>query len=414
MIAAAVLHPGTQHSWQTALALQQLGRLAFYATSIFHKPGAWPYRLETLLPPRLAAPLAAEFRRFAHPALDPALVRTHGWHEWAERIAARAGFPALAGQLNQIGNEAFGRHFAAELAGRDDLAIWAYNSSALPLFRAASQAPKIYDRTTPDLRAINRILDDLEAEHPAWITNPGQRYTPERIALEEEEMALADHILTGSEFAAQSLADEAGPAIAAKTRLLPYCYDSVLFDSLPPPRALSPGEPVRFLFAGTASARKGVHLACEAIARLPEHAASLTILGRLDMPAAAFAPFAERVRHIPHVARSQVPQIMAEHHTLIFPSLFEGGGIVLYEALAAGCALIQTPRASHAVTSETGLLLPNLTSAAVQDAMMTCIEDRDRLNRWRTAAPARARHFSFARYRDNIATLLAKIDAARR
>jgi hypothetical protein len=33
-----VFHPGTQHSWQTALAFQEAGTLAWFATSIFYDP----------------------------------------------------------------------------------------------------------------------------------------------------------------------------------------------------------------------------------------------------------------------------------------------------------------------------------------------------------------------------------------
>ena len=76
-----VFHPGTQHSWQTALALQQLGRLEWYATSIFYQPDLWPYRLERLLPGRLGDRLHREFSRFSQPALDPRLVRTSGMAE---------------------------------------------------------------------------------------------------------------------------------------------------------------------------------------------------------------------------------------------------------------------------------------------------------------------------------------------
>ena len=67
----AVFHPGTQHSWQTALALQQLERLEWYATSIFYQPDKWPYRLEKILPRALGAKASREFRRFNHPLLDP-------------------------------------------------------------------------------------------------------------------------------------------------------------------------------------------------------------------------------------------------------------------------------------------------------------------------------------------------------
>ena len=77
-----VFHPGTQHSWQTALALQQLGRLEFFATTIFYQPDRWPYRLERILPAPLGRRLHAEFQRFRFDALDPALVQTAGVAEW--------------------------------------------------------------------------------------------------------------------------------------------------------------------------------------------------------------------------------------------------------------------------------------------------------------------------------------------
>ena len=86
----AVFHPGTQHSWQTAYALQQLGRLAWYATSIYYQPGRFPYMLENL-PGPAGVRFGAAVRKFAHPALDPARVRTSGLIEWLERIAFVSG-----------------------------------------------------------------------------------------------------------------------------------------------------------------------------------------------------------------------------------------------------------------------------------------------------------------------------------
>ena len=90
----------------------------------------------------------------------------------------------------------------------------------------------------------------------------------------------------------------------------------------------------------------------------------------------------------------------------MLPSYFEGAGIVLYEALAAGCALIQSDRCALAVTPTTGLLLETPDTDALHAAMMTAIEDRDRLDWWRSNAQASAQRFTFARYRDNIAEFL--------
>jgi len=64
-----------------------------------------------------------------------------------------------------------------------------------------------------------------------------------------------------------------------------------------------------------------------------------------------------------------------------------------------------------AVTPQTGILLDRLDSDAVHAAMMTAIEDRDRLNGWRAAAQAEARNYSFARYRQNIGAFLTRLES---
>jgi len=100
---------------------------------------------------------------------------------------------------------------------------------------------------------------------------------------------------------------------------------------------------------------------------------------------------------------------MRQHHVFLLPSYFEGAGITLYEALASGCALIQSDRCALAVTPQTGILLDDVNTDTVHAAMLSAIEGRARLNAWRSAAPSLARAFSFERYRDNIAGLLDRM-----
>ena len=406
----AVFHPGTQHSWQTAYALQQLERLAWYATSIYYQPERFPYILERL-PGGIGRRIGNKLRRFQHAQLDPALVRTAGFSEWAERVAFSAGLPGLARRIDFAGNTAFCR--ALRNAARDTRvrALWGYNASSEALF-ASSEARdkvKILDRTNGDWRTYNAAMEEVSRAFPKWFM-PVERRVPEyQIARDQHEYELADTILCGSEFAAETVRREGGAGIAGKVRVLGYGYDEALFGNLPVPRPISPDEPVRFLFVGLAIPRKGIHHALEAIARIPRSAASLTVVGHLGVPSEAFAPYADRVTHRPTVARNEVPAIMAEHHVLVFPTYFEGAGIVLYEALAAGCALIQSDRAAPAVTPETGLMLEEVSTDALHRAMLTAIEDRPRLDSWRAAAQTEGRRHSFARYRDGIAALLGEL-----
>jgi glycosyltransferase involved in cell wall biosynthesis len=405
----AVFHPGTQHSWQTALALQQLGRLQWYATSIFYQPDRWPYRLERVLPGPIGARLAREFRRFSHPVLDPDLVRTSGLTEWVERIVARAGFPALARHLDRYGNDRFVSAMAKDIRSSEPFALWGYNGSSETTFALARKVGRrcILDRTNGDFRIYNAMMEQVRQSYEQWFLPTERAESASSIARDQREYELAERILVGSPFAAQTIRDATrDDAISAKVQVLNYCFDESFFSHLPPPRPVPAEEPVKFLFLGLVIPRKGIQHVLEAISRIPRSAAELTIVGAMKVPPAAFAPYADRVTYLPTVPRADVPRIMAEHHAFLLPSYFEGAGITLYEALASGCALIQSDRCAAAVTPETGIMLDEVSTDAVYNAMMAAIEDRPRLNAWRAAAQAEARNYTFARYRENIARLL--------
>lgn len=408
----AVFHPGTQHSWQTATALQDLKKLEFYATSIFYKPEEWPYRIECYLPTRLRAKIHDEFRRFEHKALDPRRVRTVGMFEWLERIAARAGFHDTAVKLDLIGNKRFARFLYGEIQSDRPFALWGYNSSALESFEHGRKHGRccILDRTNGDFRVYNRLMAEI-AEQYADYYIPGQERIPDwTIARDDEEYAASDLIVVGSEFARQTLIEGCPDAgVAAKTKVLNYCFDERLYADVPSPKPVPRSEPVRFLFLGQLIPRKGIQHALEAIARIPTGQATLTLVGLMGVPHETFARFADRVEYIPTVARADVPKIMAEHHVFLLPTYFEGAGIVLYEALASGMALIQSRNAALAATPDTGIMMDAIDTDTLYEAMMTVIEDRTLLDHYRSSAQIEAQNYTFERYRDNIAALLTEV-----
>ena len=408
----AVFHPGTQHSWQTALALQQLDRLAWYATSIFYQPERWPYRLERWLPGAAGERLGREFRRFSQPRLDPALVRTSGLAEWAERLAARAGWRALAQRIDSFGNRRFVRQIAGALREPQRFALWGYNGSSLTTFElaGAQSRPCILDRTIGDFRSYNALMDQIATRYGEWFLPEERRISSAQIARDVREFALADAIVVGSAHAADTIREHNPPEIAAKLTVLPYCFDEQLFAAMPAPEPIATADPVRLLFVGQVNPRKGIHHLLEAIARIPATLATLTVVGELRVPRAVFARYADRITYLPTVPRADIPAIMASHHLLVFPSYFEGSALSLLEALATGLAIIQTPAAGNGVTPETGLMLARPDTDLLHDALLDAIGDRDRLQRWRIAAQVEARRYSFAHYRENISALLTDMD----
>lgn len=403
-----VFHPGTQHSWQTATALQDLGRLEWFATTIFYRPDRFPFTMERLIPGKLGEKVRYEFRRFDHPRLDPAKVHTTGAWEWVERAVRRLGAHGLAERIDMMGNAAFARDLRKLVSAPQPFAIWGYDGVSRDVFRMARDAgrPIVLDRTIGDLRTQRDMLELIAQTHGDWIL-PHEGPSAARIAMDDEEYSLADRIVCGSRFAADSVREKAAdPAVAAKVRVLPYCFDESLFGQLPPPAPIAPGEPVRFLFAGRIWPAKGIQHVLEAMADIPASQATLTVVGTVFSKADALAPYAGRFEHIPQVPRSGMPELMARHHVLVLPSYFEGSALVLYEAMAAGLATIQTPNAGGNVDAATGILLPRPDTDLVREAMLSLIDYRDRLNAMRAAAQEGATAYSFARYRDNIAALL--------
>lgn len=411
-MSVAVIHPGTQHSWQTALALQELDNLEYYATSIFYQPERWPYRLEAIGPNFLRSRLHNEFRRFAHPALNPKLVRTSGVSEWVERVAARIGFRGLAKHIDRYGNQRFAASLRRSIASSESFAVWGYDNSSRDIFREAKPRGRtlILDRTNGDWRAYNAIMASVYDQYPEFFLDKDFRVANSRIAHNDEEFALADVILTGSPFAAKTITDSVTDgSIGARVRVLNYCYDELLFQNMPHPQPRPKNVPVRFLFVGQAGVRKGIHLILKTFSRIPKSAAEVKIVGDLQVPPSVFSKYADRVVYQPTVARADVPKLLAEADVLLFPSYFEGAGIVLYEALAAGTALIQSRNAAEAVTPNSGVLLPNLSEPDLYDAVMSAIDDRQRVSEWRINAHREAKQYAFSNYRAAVYDLVKEL-----
>jgi glycosyltransferase involved in cell wall biosynthesis len=406
-----VFHPGTQHSWQTAAAMQELGLLEEFVTSIFYQPSRWPYKLEQYAPSKLRSRLHAEFRRFSFPRLDPTKVRTVGFAEWAERVALRAGQRSLARRLDRLGNRSFARSLAAQIRSDKPFHLWGYDGAAGSAFELAKMHGRycVLDRTIGDRRVYNRIMDELWREYQSFFHTADYKIPSWRIDADQREYELADAIVIGSKFAADTVRAESGEQIGAKLSVLNYCYDEDLFSHQIISSARAKNEPLRFLFLGQATVRKGIHLVLKAIERIPRSAASLTIVGDLTVPADTFSRYADRVTLKRTVARADVPSIMAEHDVYLLPSYFEGSAISILEAMASGLAIIQTSNAGCGVTDRSGILLNEPNEANLYDAMMRAVDSRDSVLSWKEGAKIDAKKYQFSRYRERIGAMISSL-----
>jgi glycosyltransferase involved in cell wall biosynthesis len=164
--------------------------------------------------------------------------------------------------------------------------------------------------------------------------------------------------------------------------------------------------PLRIAMIGSYISRKGVRYGAAALAAvLSRHAdVSAAFLGP-GCPAERVlddypAELHDRIQVVPRYRRAELPSLLEGHHINLFPTLFEGFGKTLIEAMACGLAPVTTtvPGPTEFVSDgENGLLVPPRDAAALERALERLVADRALLGRLRLAAWETAQDFSWER-----------------
>ncbi len=106
---------------------------------------------------------------------------------------------------------------------------------------------------------------------------------------------------------------------------------------------------------------------------------------------------------------------MRRHHVFVFPSLFEGFGLVLSEAMACGLPVIATSHtaAPDLITNgHEGFIIPIRSPDAIAQRLTELSEDEDRRRNMGIRAIQRAQALTWTSYRRNlIAHLRARLNA---
>ncbi len=229
--------------------------------------------------------------------------------------------------------------------------VLARQYSGVRAFRLAQRAGvrSVLLTTTPDPREEDRIVSAEEAR----IGLPHRRMDRfdnlvwRRGAVEWE---LADGILSSSDFAAASLVRAGVPP--RKIKVLQRTY-AIGHDTRANPART--GGPLKLLFAGQLTPRKGVHHLVAAANALATEGCNL----QLDLvggePEAEYASLLRRiagphVRFVGAVAKDQLGKHYAACDALVLPTLSDSFGMVVVEAQAVGAPVVTTDRCGASVT----------------------------------------------------------------
>jgi glycosyltransferase involved in cell wall biosynthesis len=226
--------------------------------------------------------------------------------------------------------------------GDDYCAVYAYEDGALNAFKEARKKDIkcLYDLPIGYWKAARILMFEEIQKRPEWAaTLSGFSDSENKTNKKDQELAMADHIYVASSFTASTLKHYSGTL--SKISVIPYGFPDV--SEMKNYKRLE-NQKLKLLFVGGLSQRKGIADIFDAVKPLKDYI-DLTIVGRLpngNVP--VLNKELGNCNYIPSLAHKEILQLMKENDVLLFPSLFEGFGLVITEAMSQGTPVITTNR----------------------------------------------------------------------
>lgn len=326
-------HPGTQHSFQLAKQLYKRDLLFEFHTGFAFGRDSWIFKICSLLPKKI-------YRKISNRFIDDLPHRyifSHPLIELKSLLRLKVGQPEE--NVLYTRNLQFQQTISDTAIEAADILIGFDTSSWLLAERCRKLSKKfILDISIAHPVTKDHVYRQIIKLYPEWEFALKQK-SHHHIAVEETEMELATQIVVASSFTLGTFVAEG--VSPHKISVNPYGVDTSLFIPSHPPQ--STGAPLRFVFVGTVDARKGIPFLLEVWKKISSPAAELTLIGpvaKLTKKLILNTNSAVIVKG--KLSFKEVREILPSFDVMIFPSFFEGYGLVVAEAMAAGLPVITT------------------------------------------------------------------------
>jgi len=337
-------HPtGNANVRSASYGLLESEQLHEFHTAIAAFPGSLIDKLGGIRP-------LAEIRRRRFDRALKAYTRTWPWHETARLLAQKMNWAVLTRHergafcMDEV-YRSFDRHVSSILrksARQGARAIYAYEDGALASFRSAHELGLqcFYDLPIGYWRAARDYMEIERDKWPEWLpTLIGLVDSDSKLWRKDEELRYANRIFVASSFTAKTL--QCFPGNLPPVEIIPYGFPQTAKQRTY--RTAIKGR-MKVLFVGQLSQRKGIANLFTAVQGL-RHQIDLTIVGqKVGVSCKPLDLELRRHRWYPSLPHHDILALMQENDVLIFPSLFEGFGLVISESMSQGTPVITTER----------------------------------------------------------------------
>jgi glycosyltransferase involved in cell wall biosynthesis len=333
-------------------------------------------------------------------------ISTHSWPELQRLIGARMSLSGKSGQapVDPIYRK-LDQWVAEQLPKHKPKVIHCYEDGAFHTFQKAGEIGihRSYELPIAHHETLRRLLLKEAERYPDWEPTLLSTSEPdEKLHRKNRELEMADVICCPSQFVLDSL--------PAKLKAEKTCFVTPFGTPEGATRRQKKkirnnNYPVRFLFVGSMSQRKGLADLLEAFRKVNTRQAELFILGSPLMPMAFYRSRKVDFNHTPSCSNDKVLALMAKCDVLVLPSIAEGRALVQQEAMSQGLPILVTPNAGGedlVKEEETGLLVEPGSPSILAEKLDWFIRNRENIGTMGQAARDHAESYSWKAYAERI------------
>lgn len=397
-----ISHPtGNQNVRNAAIALYRANKLDNFYTTV-----AWQDNniLSKILPKSVITTL----KRRQYEAIPKELISTYPIQESCRLLAMILKIDVLTKHetgvfcIDAVYNS-LDSYVARHLSRRETLdGVYAYENGALKTFQRAKQLgiTTNYEVASAYLRSAITIFQEEAELNPDWAATIGSLdYSSEYLDHRDEEIMLADNIIVASKFTANNLAASNIPN--KRISIIP-------FGSPEPILKINPNndshKALKVLFVGSLTQGKGLSYLFDAI-KLLKDKVSLTVIGRRAAPCAALDNQLQECRYVSSLPHNEILLEMQNHDVFVFPSLCDGFGLVILEAMSQGIPVIASTNSGgpDVITDgKDGFVVPIRSHNAIAEKLELLANDSVLLTEMKHAALAKAKKYSWEHYQNTL------------
>ena len=390
------------HVKESVLAYQENDLLkTFYTTFFEHSKYPLTNFLGTILPA-----LKKEFKRRSFEELPYHFIKAYPYKELLRVFAARKLNPVLTDKIWEWAEHSFDRWVAMQLKADIDF-IHVTENACLSTLKKAKQLniTSFYEQPSIHHLSYTDIVKNQHLKYPIFLKNEmntvhdlhGKRRDQRR----DDELFLADKIICNSTFTKKSLIKAGLPEDNIITVPLGFPVVSPLV------KEKKIGEKIIFMYAGNLSIGKGSHILLETWKelKLNKKHVELWLVGKNHLPETFLTGLDDNVKFFGNIPRTDLMDTYGNAHVFVHPTLADGFGMVITEAMACGLPVIATYNCAGPdiiTDKKNGLLIPADDKNALKDAISWCLSNQSKLIEMGIEAKQKAASYSWADYRKKL------------